>query len=111
MSNKNFEISKRMFFLGLIGFLLLSSIISYGLISAISMEGLIGPQGPQGAPGEDGEPWDAGNDFILNGGLEGAKYDAWWEPPFWTAQGTSGRGTGVIGECVTLHSRSDIRRP
>ena len=57
MGDKNFEISKRLFFLGLIGFLLLSSIISYGLISAIGMEGIIGPQGevgPEGPPGEIG---------------------------------------------------------
>ena len=54
MSNKNLAFSKRTFFLGLIGVLLLSSIISYGLISAISIGGLIGPQGevgPQGPPG------------------------------------------------------------
>jgi len=60
MSNKNFEISKRMFFLGLIGFLLLSSIISYGLISAISIGGLIGPQGPQGEVGLEGPPGEIG---------------------------------------------------
>jgi len=54
MSNKNFEISKRIFFLGLIGFLLLSSIISYGIISIMGIEGLIGPEGPQGEPGPQG---------------------------------------------------------
>jgi len=55
MSNKNFEISKRIFFLGLIGVLLLSSIISYGLISAISVGGLTGPQGEVGPEGPQGE--------------------------------------------------------
>lgn len=55
MSNKDFEISKRTFFLGLIGVLLLSSIISYGLISATSMGGLIGPQGEIGPEGPQGE--------------------------------------------------------
>jgi hypothetical protein len=55
MSNKDFEISKRTFFLGLIGVLLLSSIISYGLISATSMGGLIGPQGEIGPQGPQGE--------------------------------------------------------
>jgi len=54
MSNKNFEISKRIFFSGLIGFLLLSSMISYGIISIIGIEGLIGPEGPQGEPGPQG---------------------------------------------------------
>jgi len=61
MSNKNFEISKRMFFLGFIGFLLLSSIISYGLISAISIGGLIGPQGLQGEVGPEGPPGEIGS--------------------------------------------------
>jgi len=54
MSNKNFEISKRILFLGLIGVLLLSSIISYGLISAISVGGLTGPPGEVGPPGPPG---------------------------------------------------------
>ena len=51
----------------------------------------------------DNEP---DQDFIVNGGLEGEKEDAWWEPPFWTAMGTSGRGAGVVGQCVTLHTWS-----
>jgi len=55
MSNKKFEISKRIFFLGLIGFLLLSSIISYGLISAIGIEGFRGPQGLIGSQGPQGK--------------------------------------------------------
>ncbi|TRO51838.1 hypothetical protein E2P61_05040 [Candidatus Bathyarchaeota archaeon] len=67
MSNKNFEISKRIFFLGLIGVLLLSSIISYGLISAISVGGLTGPQGevgPEGPQGEVGPPGPPGVNVV-----------------------------------------------
>ena len=51
----------------------------------------------------DNEP---DQDFIVNGGLEGAKEESWWEPPFWIAMGTSGRGAGVVGQCVTLHTWS-----
>ena len=60
MNNKNNGISRKIFLLSMIGILILSTIISYGLVSILdtqekeAIKGEPGPIGPEGPPGPQG---------------------------------------------------------
>lgn len=56
MNDKSYLISKKIFILSMVGILLLSIIISYGLISTLGIQGNEGPKGELGPMGPEGPP-------------------------------------------------------
>ncbi|MCW4030958.1 MAG: collagen-like protein [Candidatus Bathyarchaeota archaeon] len=56
MNDKSYGISRKIFFLSMIGILFLSTIISYGLISVFVTQGFEGPKGEPGPIGPEGPP-------------------------------------------------------